>query len=76
MSFATTFISGAGYNLLLALIAFVLFHVAVRFTNNRNGYTLDKLIQDCRNDKNYMALSVLFGMYAIAAALLFGSVIS
>ena len=46
MSFATTFISGAGYNLLLALIAFVLFHVAVRFINNRNGYTLDKLIQD------------------------------
>ncbi len=70
------FLSGAGYNLLLALIAFFLFHLAVRYVNRRNGYTINKLIQDCRNEKNYMALAVLFGMYAIAAALLFGLVIS
>jgi hypothetical protein len=76
MSFATTFISGAGYNLFCALIGFILFHVAMRVINSRNGYTLDKLIQDCRNDKNYNALALLYGMYAIAAALLFGLVIS
>ncbi len=76
MSFMYTFLTGAGYNLFLACIAFILFHIVLRTINRRNGYTLDALIQDCRNAKNYMALAVLFGMYAIASALLFGLVIS
>jgi len=76
MSAFYTFLSGAGYNLVLALIAFLLFHLMLRTINRRNGYTLDQLIQDCRNEKNYMALAVLFGFYAMASALLFGLVIS
>lgn len=76
MSAFYTFLSGAGYNLFLAIMAYVLLRVALRYFNQRSGYTLDQLVKDCRRAKDYRSLSVLYGLQLIGAALLFGLVIS
>lgn len=76
MSALYTFLSGASYNLFLAVMAYVLLRMALRYFNSRAGYTLDQLVGDCRNDKDYRSLAILYGLQLIGAALLFGLVIS
>ncbi|EGI72858.1 MULTISPECIES: hypothetical protein [Pseudoalteromonas] len=76
MSAFYTFLSGAGYNLFLAIMAYVLLRVALRYFNRRAGYTLDDLVRDCKHAKDYRSLAILYGLQLIGAALLFGLVIS
>lgn len=76
MSALYTFLSGASYNLFLAVMAYVLLRMALRYFNRRAGYTLDQLVGDCRDAKDYRSLAILYGLQLIGAALLFGLVIS
>ncbi|TMP51463.1 hypothetical protein [Pseudoalteromonas sp. S1688] len=76
MSALYTFLSGASYNLFLAVMAYVLLRIALRYFNRRAGYTLDQLVGDCRDAKDYRSLAILYGLQLIGAALLFGLVIS
>lgn len=76
MSAVYTFLSGAGYNLFLAIMAYILLRVALRYFNQRAGYTLDALVKDCRRANDYRSLAILYGLQLIGAALLFGLVIS
>ena len=76
MSALYTFLSGASYNLFLAVMAYVLLRIALRYFNRRAGYTLDQLVGDCRDAKDYRSLAIVYGLQLIGAALLFGLVIS
>lgn len=76
MDYQTVFFSGLTFSLLQAVIALLVWLLVLRFFNRQNGYTIKEFIEECRNEKKYCPISLLYGAYAIATASLFGSVIS
>ncbi|GEK08923.1 hypothetical protein PPE03_11720 [Pseudoalteromonas peptidolytica] len=76
MDYQTVFFSGLTFSLLQAVIALLVWLLVLRLFNRQNGYTIKEFIEECRNEKKYFPIALLYGAYAIAAASLFGSVIS
>ncbi len=76
ISHVPVMVDGAFYNVALAIIGFLIFRFMLRFVNKRNGYTLDQFFRDCRNEKQFNAIAIVFGLYAMAAAILVGGIIS
>lgn len=71
-----TMLYSIGYNLLLIVIAFVVYRLLLRASNKLMGYTVSEFIQECRHNGQYQAIANYFAYQSLAAAILVGLVIS
>ncbi len=70
------FTVGLGYNLAVAITAYIMYRIMLRLFNRFNGISVPRFIRECREKHDYYPIAFVLAAQSISAALLFGLVIS